>query len=141
MGSVPVPSRCQEMADNGSSRSDVLAAELAAGRTVREAAAAADVSERTAYRRLADPAFEARVRDLRAAMVGEALGRLSANMGKAADMLVGLLDAADPGVRQRAAAKLIELGLRVREQLDLEGRLRNLERALEKSRAAGGLRR
>lgn len=123
----------QEMADNGRShKSDTLAAELAAGRTVRDAATAAGVSERTAYRRLSEHPFAARVAELRAAMVGEALGRLSANMGRAADVLAALLDDDDPGVRQRAAAKLIELGLRVREQVELEGRVRELERALER---------
>jgi len=52
---------------------DLLAAELAAGKTVRDAATAAGVAERTAHRRRTDADFKARIIGLRAALVYEAV--------------------------------------------------------------------
>lgn len=95
------------MARNGTP-ADALAVELAAGATVRDAAAA--VSERTAHRRLSDPAFKARVRGLRSAMVDAAVGRLANAMGEAAGTLHKLLSDPDPHVRFKAAVKVLELG-------------------------------
>ena len=50
----------------GAALDERLAAELAAGRTIKDAATAASVSERTAHRRVADPAFQDRVTEHRA---------------------------------------------------------------------------
>src|SRR4051812_38904491 len=94
------PRRCPTVSHRGRhSADDALAAALAAGRTVRDAAAAAGVSEKTAHRRNADPAFKARVTALRAGMVTTAAGRLAGGMAAAADVLVALLADADPGER------------------------------------------
>lgn len=51
--------------------------ELPGGATVRGAAERAGLSERTAHRRLADTDFRRRVAELRAEMIGRALGRLA----------------------------------------------------------------
>lgn len=112
------------------SADEVLAAHIAAGRTIAESATAAGVGESTAYRRLKCPAFAARVRELRAGMVGAALGKLTEGMTAASDVLVGLLKNKNPETRFRAAAKVIELALRVREQTEVEERLAAVERAL-----------
>ncbi len=106
-----------------------LAAELAGGATVAEASASAGVSDRTAFRRLTDPTFKARVVELRAQMVAEAAGRLSRNMTAAADVLAKLLKSEDEHVQHKAAVKLIELGLKVTELAELENRVRELEQA------------
>lgn len=106
---------------------DVLAGLLAAGNQVKDAAARAGVGERTAFRRLKDPAFAARVRDLRAAAVSAALGRLTDGMTAAADALTALVADPSPDVRFKAAAKVIELALKVRDQADLEDRLARVE--------------
>jgi hypothetical protein len=106
---------------------DRLAAELAAGKTVRDAAGAAGVGERTAHRRLAEPVFKMRVAELRGEMVAAAAGRLADGMGEAAAVLRGLLGSADEHVRHKAAAKLIELGLKVVELAELERRVSELE--------------
>lgn len=108
--------------------SDLIAVALAAGKSVAEAATAGGVSDRTVYRRLTDPAFKARVAELRAGMVDAAAGRLSEAMAGAALVLRNLMvTGAEEAVRLRAAAKLIELGLRVRDQVEIEARVRALE--------------
>jgi hypothetical protein len=67
------------MAENGRrKRDDALA--LAAGQTLRNAAAAASIGERTATCGWADPLFRQRVAQLRADMVGRALGKLADGM-------------------------------------------------------------
>ena len=108
---------------------DLLAAELAAGKTVRDAATAAGVAERTAHRRLTDAEFKARVTGLRASMVSAAAGRLADGMGEAATVLRALLTDAGPDVRHRAAVKVIELGVKLGELTDLERRVAELEAA------------
>ncbi|MBN9523302.1 hypothetical protein J0H58_33115 [bacterium] len=116
---------------------DALAAALASGRSVNDAAASAGVAERTAFRRLTDAAFKARVSALRGDMVATAAGRLADGMAAAVDVLRGLLADPDPHVRHKAAAKLIELTVRVREQVEIEDRLARLE-ALEADGPRGG---
>ena len=103
---------------------------VAAGQTLRDAAAAADVSERTAARRWADPGFRDRVGALRSDMAQRALGRLVDGMSEAADVLRQLLAAGSESVRLGAARSLLELGARLREGLELEQRLRELEERL-----------
>src|SRR5690349_4617372 len=80
--------RWRAVAHRGRASADErLAAELAAGKTVRGAADAAGVSERTAFRRLADDRFTSRVADLRGQMVARAAGHLADGMAEAADAL------------------------------------------------------
>jgi hypothetical protein len=119
------------------SADDRLAAELAAGKTVRDAATAAGVSDRTASRRLTDPTFKARVSELRGEMIGHAAGRLADGMSEAAGVLRALLADTDPNVRFRAAGKLIELGVKVVELSELEQRVVELEQYLAET-APGG---
>jgi hypothetical protein len=107
---------------------DALALALAAGQTLRDAAAAAGIGERTATRRWTDAAFRRRVALLRGDMVGRALGRMADGMAEAAGVLRALL-AADtpPAVRLGAARSLLELGVKLREAVELEARLSSLE--------------
>ena len=111
------------MAASGrSNANETLATSLAAGMTVKDAAAAAGVSERTAARRLKLRGFARRVAHLRGLMMSEAVGRLSRSMGGAADVLADLLKS------RNAARALIVLGVRLREHADLEARVADLER-------------
>jgi hypothetical protein len=106
----------------------VLALALAAGQTVRLAAEAAGVSERTATRRSADPAFRRRVGELRADMVARSVGRMAEGMSDAADVLRALLaPGTPPAVRLGAARSLLELGVRLRDSVEIEERLAALE--------------
>jgi hypothetical protein len=126
------------MAETGRRKGDpALLAALAAGQTLRDAAAAAGVGERTAGRRWADPAFRGRVAELRAEMVGRALGKMADGMAEAAGVLRQLLGADREAVRLGAARALLELGTRLRESVELEERIRALEQAAGGGKADG----
>lgn len=117
------------MAGNGRKNADALALALAAGDSIVDAAAKAGMGERTAYRRLADPAFQQRIQTLRGEMIGQALGRMAAGMTEAADVLRALLKADAETVRLGAARSLLDLGVKMREAVELESRLDELERS------------
>jgi hypothetical protein len=121
----PPAAGCQ--ADDGAPAAadpdDLLAVALAAGQEVADAARSARLSERTAYRRLADPDFRRRVAELRGRAVDRALGRLSGTMAQAADRLKALLDSDDERVALAAARAVLEFGHRLREQVELEERV------------------
>lgn len=109
---------------------DLAAVALASGKTVAEAATAAQVSERTVATWRADPTFRARVVELRGEMVAAAAGRLSSSMSQAADVLKGLLESETEAIRLRAADRLIELGLKVTELHELQKRVEEIEARL-----------
>ncbi len=119
------------------SADDALATELAAGKSVRNAATTAGVAERTAHRRLTDPAFRARVSELRGGMVAAAAGRLADGMAAAADVLRALLADEDPHVRHKAAVKVLELAASLRVQVELEDRMAELEARVAERPEAG----
>ena len=106
---------------------DLLAAQLAAGKTVRDTAATAGVSEKTAHRRTADPDFRAKVSGVRAQFIAGAAKMLAGGMAEAAGTLRTLLADPDANVRHRAAVKLIEQGMRAVELVDLEARASELD--------------
>src|SRR5437870_3553232 len=109
------------MAENGRLKGDhALLLAMAEGRTVREAASVANVSERTATRRLADPDFHRRVVEARAEMMARALGKLADGMAEAADALRQLLGAKSESVRLGAARSILELGNKLRESAEIE---------------------
>jgi hypothetical protein len=123
----------QKMADFGRrKRDDALAVALAAGQTLRDGAAAAGVGERTACRRWADPAFRWRVGELRADMVSRATGMMGDGMAEAADVLRALLKAKSESVRLGACQAMLELGVKLRESVELEERLTALEARIAK---------
>jgi hypothetical protein len=109
---------------------EALALALAAGQTLRAAAEVAGISERTATRRRANPAFRQREAELRAGMVQRALGKLADGMAEAADRLRELLRADSESVCLGAARALLELGVKLRESVELEQRLAALEERL-----------
>ncbi|HJZ60360.1 MAG TPA: hypothetical protein VKE74_35780, partial [Gemmataceae bacterium] len=109
---------------------ELLAAALAAGKSHRDAAVAAGVSQRTAFRRMQDPAFKDRVREMRAAMMAAALGKLTDGMTAASDALNTLVADTDRDVRFKAAVKVIELAIKVKDTTDLEDRLSRVEQQL-----------
>jgi HEAT repeat protein len=116
------------VAHSGRQRADdLLAATVAAGQSLRDAAKLVGIGERTAARRWAEPAFQRKVVALRAAMVERALGRLSDAMSAAAEQLRELLGARSEAVRLGAARSLLELGVKLRESVELEQRVSALE--------------
>ncbi len=119
------------MAHRGRRNADeALALALATGQTPRASAQATGISERTAARRWADPAFRRRVSELRGDMVQLSLGRLADGMGDAAGKLRELLAAESESVRLGAARSLLKLGVKLRESVELEQRLQTLEAQL-----------
>jgi hypothetical protein len=107
---------------------DTLLLALACGATVDAAARQCDVAERTVYRRLHDPAFRARLQDLRTDMVRRTAGMLTAAASTAVTTLLSLQkDSVPPAVRLGAARAVLELGVKVRELADLEARIAALE--------------
>ena len=117
------------MAHRGRRNADeALALGLATGQTLRAAAAAAGVAERTATRRWADPAFRRRVSELRGELVAQALGGVADGMADAAATLRALLGADRESVRLGAARALLELGVKLRDSVELQERLQALEK-------------
>jgi hypothetical protein len=111
---------------------EALAAALACGATVEQAAAKAGVSARTAHRRLKDPAFLRRVQAAQGDLV-QRQGSLLTGAGlEAIKTLVELLrPPAPPSVRHAVARSVLEFGLKIRKAADFEPRLAELERRLD----------
>lgn len=105
-----------------------LAARLAAGARVADAARQAGVSERTAYKRRADPVFRQRVQELRSAMIAAAVGKLADGMDEAAAKIRELVQSKDEKVALAAATKLLELGLKGSDAVNVDERLTDLEK-------------
>jgi hypothetical protein len=102
---------------------------LACGTPVEAAAGKAGVSERTVYRRLADPEFRQRVHQTRADMVERAASLLTAAALQAVKTLLSLQETAvSAAVRLGAARTVLEMSIRLRELSDFEERLLALER-------------
>ncbi|HWB07951.1 MAG TPA: helix-turn-helix domain-containing protein [Pirellulales bacterium] len=108
---------------------DELILALAAGATVREAAAQVGVSERTAYRRLADADFRRAVTEARERIFDAVRGRLAGLASKAAETLERLMESDKPAEALRAAKAVLELGPRLREATEREERVSRLEDA------------
>lgn len=100
---------------------------MATGRPLADVAAEAGVSERTVQRRMAKPEFQRKVSDLRCQMMKDLSGRLSQVSGKAMERLQSLLEADSENVRLGAARSILDQTLRVREAVDFEGRLQQIE--------------
>jgi HEAT repeat protein len=86
-----------------------LVAALAAGSSVRDAAAAAGISERTAHRRLTEASVRREVSMLRAAALEEAACALATASRKAVQAVIDLLDHEDPKVRLQAAKQAVAM--------------------------------
>ena len=116
---------------------DVLMLNLARGATVENAAQNAGVSERTAYRRQADPEFCQRLKKTRADMVertAAALTTVSMEAVKTLHELQGF--GMPPTVRLQAARSVIELGMKLRKETEFEERITVLE---QRPKSEGGV--
>lgn len=107
---------------------EALVLALACGASVEAAARQCKVCERTIYRRLGDSAFCARIQEARGEMVKRSAGMLTAAAGESVRTLLSLQkDSVPPAVRLGAARAVLELGIKVRELVDLETRIAALE--------------
>jgi hypothetical protein len=117
------------MAQKGKKNADhVLLLAMVCGATVETAARQAGISERTAYRRKADPDFQRKLQEASADMVKRTTGTITASGGEASRGLLELLkpDTA-ANVRLGAIRTVLEYGIRLREGTDLEARIAALE--------------
>ena len=106
----------------------VLADNLAMGQTPTQAAAAAGVSRATAYRRLEDPEFREQVVQRRAQLVDELTSRMTeASHGAFARIQLLMLDSASEQIQLRAASKILEQTVRLRDVVEFESRIRKVE--------------
>jgi hypothetical protein len=105
---------------------------LACGATVENAARKAGISERTAYRRLDNPAFVQQLQKLRADLVQRTASMLSgAGLGAVKTLVDLQQDAAVPAaVRRGSARDVLEFGIKYREAADWEQRVAALEERL-----------
>lgn len=113
-----------------------LLAALAIGATVENAARKAGMSERTAYRHLADPDFQARVEQMRRENLARTGGMLSGAGLASVKTLVDLAqDVSVPAsVRRGAARDVLDMAVKYRESAEMEQRLAAIEERLSKAR-------
>jgi hypothetical protein len=128
------PDQRQPKSANGRS-AGIAAFAIATGKTVAEAAAEAEKSERTLYRWLKLPKFQKRVAEIRNRLIGAAVGKLATVMTEAAETLAGLMKSGDEAVKLRAAKSVLEITLKIRTEMEIEERLKAVE-----ERLAGGTR-
>jgi hypothetical protein len=106
----------------------LLVTALAKGATAAQAALQAGVSERTVYRRLQKPDFQARIDAFQQETLQRAAAVLTAAAQEAIHSLVALQDpSAPPSVRRAAAHDILDMSMRLRAAADLEKRLAALE--------------
>src|SRR5262245_53783052 len=114
-------------------RDEILANALAAGATVKAAAEAVGLTERSVYLRLADPAFKARVVELRAKALDAVVGKLARLAGDAVDRLAEVVRGESAALAVRAALGTLDAVCRLRTHAELEARLRELERKIARA--------
>jgi hypothetical protein len=120
-----------------SERDSILATAISSGASTAEAAEKAGVSQRTAQRRIADPAFQQQVAQLRSKLMSRALDKMAENMTRAADAIARLIDAENPAISLRAARSILTLSLRLHDALDLHERITALEQEVERKMGWG----
>lgn len=125
------------MAENGrelTSKQEKALAALLAEPSIEAAAKSSGVSARQMHRYLADDAFRSAYDRARSEAFGAALSSLQVGAGDAAALLREFVRDAElrPSDRLAAAVKLLGLALRARELREIEERLSDIERRLEK---------
>ena len=111
---------------------------LACGATIESAARQSGVSETTIYRRLNEPSFQLRLREVQADILNRTAAALTAAATESVRTLMELQKpGTPPATRLGAARAVIELGLKIREIVALETRIATLERQFEPTRPGG----
>lgn len=112
-----------------SPKDEAIAFQLACGKSRNAVAEECGVSTKTVFRKMRTAAFRERVRQLRAKIIDDTAARLAASGAEAIETLVELLEStAPPNTRATAARAIIELSLKLRESVELESRIGELER-------------
>lgn len=126
------------MAENG--KREAAALLLAAGRTVRDAAAELGIGERTLHRWRDDAVFRKRETTLRGELLAAGLGKLSDTASAAAAVLRELLASESEGIKLAAARSVLQLGNDLRKTMELDSAMREISDRLAEleSHAASG---
>lgn len=113
--------------DDRPTREDAFLLALARGRCVRDAAAEAEIGEATGYRWMRDRTIQKRLNEMRSELWTAALAGLSQAATQAVATFVELLQSEDEATRLKAAAKILECGSRLRQDVETNARLSALE--------------
>jgi hypothetical protein len=104
---------------------------LACGATVENAARAAGISRSTAQRRLQAPEMQARLQQIRSDIVQRTSGTLTAASMEAVKTLMTLMQPSVPAaVRLGASRVILEMGMRLREAIEMVQRIEAIEARL-----------
>jgi phage terminase small subunit len=120
------------MTENGidlNARQRRFVAALVANATVRDAAAAAEIGERTAWRYLQQPAVKKALAERQDVVLAHVSRRLATEMGAALDVLGSIMRdrAASDAARVSAARAVLDSGLKLAELVSLAERVTLLE--------------
>lgn len=107
--------------------------------TLAEAARSAGIAEKTLWRWLQVPEFQACYRSARQEVVSQAIALIQGCMGAAVNTLKTVAgdDQAPPSARVAAARAILDLGLRVVEIEDLAERIERLEAIISRQKEGG----
>lgn len=126
------------MAQNGtlSTKQRRFVGALVGARSVRDAAEAASVSERSAWRYLSDGRVKAEIANRQDGMLAQVTAGLVDDMATARQVLREVMEArrTPVGVRVRAAGMILNYGLRFAELVALAERVARLEKIMEQER-------
>jgi hypothetical protein len=115
-----------------------LAALVAKGSSLVDAAKALDLPERTARKIAAGDEFKSTVTKIRSEAIDRVVGRLAAAGIAATDTLISLLKSeSPPAIRLGAARAILDNLIHVRQHVEIEERLAELEKRAEASASRG----
>ena len=119
---------------------EALVLALACRATAESAARQCGIHEKAVRRKVADAKFRRRVVAARAGLSERTCGLLTAAGLEAAKALVELARVGGPpAVRLAAAKAVLEVGMKLRQVVDLETQVADLERRLDEQDAADGV--
>ncbi len=104
---------------------------LLAAPSIEEGCKRAKVGKATLYEWLKNETFKDEIRRQRQEIVTGALETLKANVSKATEVIVGLLESENESIRHRAARDVIEFVVKTTENESLEARIEALEERLK----------
>ena len=105
-------------------------ASLLAEKSIRDAAASVGLSEKTLYRYLQDPGFLAALEHAQDDLTRDAVRRLTYGLSTALGVLEDLMESGDETNRRLAAVAWLTQALKLREIIELERRISDLERRI-----------
>jgi len=102
--------------------------------TVEEGCKAAKISRETYYQWLSDPLFKDELKRQRDQVIEDALNIMKANITKAVNALVGLLNTNNDNLKRYVANDVLGHVLKAKEIEDLDARITELERLIKEKK-------